>query len=142
MGDALDVALQRKGAVLYHPDAVRDFVPAEVVAHAVGHAVAAAAAGGGGSMLTLDVSLDEPVSQLTFYRMVQAAADKARCARPAAAAAAAFKIDFGRGALGCVGGVLYTIGAALGAKVTAAAATTTRLPPSCSHPPRTRCCLT
>ena len=30
--------------MLYHPDAVRDFVPAEVVAHAVGHAVAEVAA--------------------------------------------------------------------------------------------------
>jgi hypothetical protein len=120
VGDALHVALRRRAVVLHHPDCVRDYVPAEVVANVIAHAVAAAAAGGGGRLRTYDVSVDEPVSQLTFYRMVQAAANKARCARPAAdPRAAAFDIGFGRSVLGRVCAVLYMIALALGAEVTA-----------------------
>jgi hypothetical protein len=127
VGDALDIALQRNGCSLYHPDCMRDYVPAEVVANVIGHAVAAAAGGGGGNMTTYDVSLDEPVSQLTFYRMVQTVANNARASRPPVLAAsesdaAAFKIEFGRSALGRVCAALYMIGVALGAKVSVRAA--------------------
>ena len=61
---------------MYHPDCVQDYVPAEVLAHAVALAAASAAGGGGGGMVTHNVSLDEPVSQLCFYRMVQAAVQR------------------------------------------------------------------
>ncbi len=117
---------------MYHPDCVQDYVPAEVLAHAVALAAAAAAGGGGGGMVTHDVSLDEPVSQLCFYRMVQAAVQRlpaivlcqsvTLCMLQAAAAqtdaaAAAFGIRLGRSALGWLGGVLYHMAVALGAKV-------------------------
>jgi hypothetical protein len=100
---------------MYHPDCVVDYVPAEVVAHVLAHAVAAALEGGGGKMLTHDVSLDEPISHLTFYRMVQAAMARASSSR--ADEAAAFRIDFGRSILGRVGGMLYSLSTTLGAKV-------------------------
>ncbi len=102
---------------MYHPDCVSDYIPAEVVAHVLAHAVAAALQGGGGKMLTYDVSLDEPVSQVTFYRMVQAAVARTRSA--SGDPAPAFRIDFGRSVLGRVSGVLYSIGTTLGAKVMA-----------------------
>ena len=78
-------------------------------------------------MLTHDVSLDEPVSQLTFYRMVQAAV--ARTRSPSRDPAAAFRIDFGRSVLGRVGGVLYSIGTTLGAKVMAVTSWQLQQPP-------------
>jgi hypothetical protein len=62
-------------------------------------------------MVTYDVSLDEPVSQLTFYRMVQAAVARANVSAPQ------FKIEYGKSVLGRVSGVLYSVGVALGAKV-------------------------
>jgi len=66
------------------------------------------------SPCSYDVSLDEAVDQVTFWRMVQAAA-----AAPAAAAAAAagFKIDFGRSLMGRVSGVLHSLGVSLGSQV-------------------------
>jgi hypothetical protein len=117
---------------MYHPDCVCDYVPAEVVAHVLAHAVAAALQGGGGKMLTHDVSLDAPVSHVTFYRMVQAAVARTRAA--SGDSAAAFRIDFGRSVLGRISGVLYSIGTTLGAKVTAAVAAQRVSSPGCvSH---------
>ena len=111
--------------------------PAQVVAHVLLHAVAAALQGGGGKMLTHDVSLDEPVSQLTFYRMVQAAV--ARTRSPSRDPAAAFRIDFGRSVLGRVSGVLYSIGTTLGAKVMAVTSWQLQQPPQCARASHCRC---
>jgi hypothetical protein len=113
VGDALDVALARNGVVLYHPDCINDYVPAEVVANAVAHAVAAAVEGGGGQLITHNVSLNEPVSQFMFYRMVQTAVSRARAGTPAHE----FSIGLGKSVLGRVSGMLYHIGVLMGAKV-------------------------
>ncbi len=66
------------------------------------------------------MSCDEPVDQLKFWRMVQAAADGNAAADAAAAAAAAadgFKIEFGRSLMGRLSGVLHSLGVGLGAHV-------------------------
>jgi hypothetical protein len=77
----------------------------------VAEAMAAAAAGSKKPITTYDVSVDEPVSQLTFYRMVQAAVARRH------GAAACFKIEFGRSLLGRVSAFLYTAAVGMGAKV-------------------------
>ncbi len=70
------------------------------------------------SPCSYDVSLDEAVDQVTFWRMVQAAAAAPAPAPAAAAAAAAgFKIDFGRSLMGRVSGVLHSLGVSLGSQV-------------------------
>jgi hypothetical protein len=104
---------------MYHPDCVQDYVPAEVLAHVVALAAAAAVEGGGGGMITHDVSLDEPVSQLCFYRMVQTAMGQTDASTSSASSSAVFSIRLGRSALGWLGGVLYHMAVALGAKVLA-----------------------
>ena len=60
------------------------------------------------------MSCDEPVDQLKFWRMVQAAADGNSAAD---AAADGFKIEFGRSSMGRLSGVLHSLGVGLGAHV-------------------------
>ena len=51
-GDVLHCALLQRRVVLYHPDAVNDYVHASVAAHVIAHAAAAAVGGRGERMMT------------------------------------------------------------------------------------------